>query len=196
MSKQTGSWKNDSPSGLSGLWHYGQYRNAACCAASKERARILQPKSYKSRLKRMWEGRGASYDAGDTFHQALALELVRKAGIKPGEKLLDVATGTGMVAIPAAQLTGKTGSVTGIDISESMLDQARLLPYCSLCNTIVGSGIEIDLHKSHKDLASDFPFKSRTSNHLKGKDCRIMSLNRRADALAKPLTCFMPSHER
>lgn len=43
----------------------------------------------------------------------------------PGKKLLDVATGTGAVAIAAAQMIGPDGRVTAIDFSEAMLDKAQ-----------------------------------------------------------------------
>ncbi len=48
--------------------------------------------------------------------------LVERVGAAPGEDLLDVATGTGNVAIPAA-LTG--ASVTGLDITPELLEVAR-----------------------------------------------------------------------
>ena len=91
----------------------------------KAAARILQPEKYKRRIAEMWEVRGESYDSSDTFHQALALKLVQLANIEPGQTVLDVATGTGMVALPAAEIVGETGHVTGIDISESMLAEVK-----------------------------------------------------------------------
>jgi ubiquinone/menaquinone biosynthesis C-methylase UbiE len=50
-----------------------------------------------------------------------AVEFVERLGLKPGMKVLDVATGTGNLAIPAA----KTGAdVTGIDIAPNLIEQA------------------------------------------------------------------------
>ncbi len=49
--------------------------------------------------------------------------LVELAGAGPGQQLLDVATGTGNVAIPAAQAGA---AVTGLDITPELLDAARL----------------------------------------------------------------------
>ena len=43
---------------------------------------------------------------------------------RPGCKVLDVATGTGAVAVAAGQLVGPQGRVQAIDLSESMLDRA------------------------------------------------------------------------
>jgi demethylmenaquinone methyltransferase/2-methoxy-6-polyprenyl-1,4-benzoquinol methylase len=45
-----------------------------------------------------------------------------RAGLRPGMKLLDVATGTGLVARAAARIVGP-GAVTGIDASAGMLRQ-------------------------------------------------------------------------
>ncbi|MEB3216185.1 MAG: methyltransferase domain-containing protein, partial [Nostocales cyanobacterium 94392] len=45
--------------------------------------------------------------------------------LQNGQKILDVATGTGIVALNAAQKVGHTGKVIGIDISTGMLSNAR-----------------------------------------------------------------------
>jgi 2-polyprenyl-3-methyl-5-hydroxy-6-metoxy-1,4-benzoquinol methylase len=50
---------------------------------------------------------------------------LRHADPKPGERLLDVATGTGILAIPAAVAVGATGTVVGLDISPNMLTEVR-----------------------------------------------------------------------
>ena len=44
---------------------------------------------------------------------------------KPGSKVLDVATGTGAVAVPFAQAIGTKGRVTAVDFSAGMLDRAE-----------------------------------------------------------------------
>ncbi len=50
---------------------------------------------------------------------------LKRAGLGPGMKVLDVAIGTGAVARGAVQLVGPTGSVIGVDPSKNMLVQAR-----------------------------------------------------------------------
>ncbi len=57
-------------------------------------------------------------------HARLADRLVRLAAPQPDERVLDIATGTGFVAIRAARLVGERGTVVGVDISTGMLDQA------------------------------------------------------------------------
>ena len=51
--------------------------------------------------------------------------LVDAAGLSPGDRVLDVACGTGAVARAAARRTGDPGSVVGLDMNEAMLEVAR-----------------------------------------------------------------------
>jgi SAM-dependent methyltransferase len=53
--------------------------------------------------------------------------LAELAGIKPGDRVLDVACGTGVLARDAAARVGPTGRVTGLDLNEGMLSVARRL---------------------------------------------------------------------
>jgi ubiquinone/menaquinone biosynthesis C-methylase UbiE len=53
--------------------------------------------------------------------------LVEEAGVGPGQRVLDVACGTGIVARTAAERIGETGSVTGLDLNDAMLTVARRL---------------------------------------------------------------------
>lgn len=55
----------------------------------------------------------------------LAVDLVDRAMIRPGERVLDVACGTGIVARIALERVGHAGSVTGLDINPGMLAVAR-----------------------------------------------------------------------
>jgi demethylmenaquinone methyltransferase/2-methoxy-6-polyprenyl-1,4-benzoquinol methylase len=47
------------------------------------------------------------------------------AAVGPGDRALDVATGTGDLAIELARRVGPSGEVVGSDFSEAMLDRAR-----------------------------------------------------------------------
>jgi ubiquinone/menaquinone biosynthesis C-methylase UbiE len=58
------------------------------------------------------------------FFPFVADRLIARLRPAPGDKLLDVATGTGAVALAAAQAVDSAGRVTAIDLSEGML--ARL----------------------------------------------------------------------
>jgi ubiquinone/menaquinone biosynthesis C-methylase UbiE len=57
-----------------------------------------------------------------------AAGLLDRAGGRRGERVLDVACGTGVVARVAAERVGQTGRVAGIDINAAMLGVARALP--------------------------------------------------------------------
>jgi demethylmenaquinone methyltransferase / 2-methoxy-6-polyprenyl-1,4-benzoquinol methylase len=54
-------------------------------------------------------------------HRAL-----RDAGLKPGMRVIDVGTGTGLLASAAAQIVGDPKQVTGVDPSPGMLENARV----------------------------------------------------------------------
>lgn len=56
-----------------------------------------------------------------------APHLVEAAGVKPGDTVLDVACGTGIVAREAADRVGRQGRVVGLDLNEGMLSVARRL---------------------------------------------------------------------
>ncbi|MEO7539167.1 MAG: methyltransferase domain-containing protein [Pyrinomonadaceae bacterium] len=76
--------------------------------------------AVKSKMKAVWSagdfGRIAEaiYDAGDEF--------IIRLGIERGEQVLDVACGTGNLAIPAAKAGAE---VTGIDIAPNLIEQAK-----------------------------------------------------------------------
>ena len=58
-----------------------------------------------------------------------APHLVEAAGVAPGQVVLDVACGTGVVARTAADRMGGQGRVVGLDLNEGMLAVAgRLRP--------------------------------------------------------------------
>lgn len=55
----------------------------------------------------------------------LATDLIRLAALRPGERVLDVACGTGVVARLESQLVGASGTVAGLDVNPGMLAVAR-----------------------------------------------------------------------
>ena len=60
---------------------------------------------------------------GGLLYRRLSL---RQAGLRPGMRVLDVATGTGAVNRGAERVVGATGRVFGVDPSRGMMGQARL----------------------------------------------------------------------
>ncbi len=70
---------------------------------------------------------------------------------RPGEKILDIATGTGAVALPAAQAVAPHGRVQAIDLAENMLNIAA--------NNLQRAGLNnVDFHLMD---AESLDFKSR-----------------------------------
>jgi SAM-dependent methyltransferase len=69
-----------------------------------------------------WVARAGLQEARNVEVAAL---LQAEAAPRPGERVLDIGCGTGATAIPFAAAVTPGGRVTGIDISEPMLAQAR-----------------------------------------------------------------------
>ena len=57
--------------------------------------------------------------------EGVSRRLVELAEIKPGSKVLDIATGIGEPALTAANHVGKNGHVLATDISPQMLSFAK-----------------------------------------------------------------------
>ena len=73
---------------------------------------------FKSVQKEMW----ASFTPVETFTSLAAPHLVRFAGVTPGARWLDVACGTGVVAITAAQ---RGARVSGVDLTPELVARAK-----------------------------------------------------------------------
>lgn len=77
-----------------------------------------------------WNGeRGRSWvDRADQFDAQLeiyGLKAVAGLGPQPGDRVLDIGCGAGSTTFEVAQAVGRAGHVTGMDISEPMLELAR-----------------------------------------------------------------------
>ena len=62
------------------------------------------------------------------IHGPWADVLLARVAPQPGERVIDVACGTGAVARRVAPLVGADGGVTGVDSNHAMLEVARSLP--------------------------------------------------------------------
>ena len=66
----------------------------------------------------------ATYDhVGPNFFSHFGSRLSKHATLSPGARVLDVASGRGAVLFPAAEAAGPSGSVTGIDLAEGMVQE-------------------------------------------------------------------------
>lgn len=73
---------------------------------------------FKARQRQMW----SSFAPTATLTTPVAAHLVEFANIRAGEKVLDVACGTGVVAITAG---GRGAIVTGLDLTPELLEHAK-----------------------------------------------------------------------
>jgi len=84
-----------------------------------------QAQVFKRRLAAVFDRVAGGYDrAALRLFPFGADHMVYDLRIAPGEKVLDVGTGTGAAALAAARLVGPQGRVVGVDIAEGMLDRA------------------------------------------------------------------------
>ena len=74
-----------------------------------------------------------------------APDLVEAAGVRTGERALDVACGTGAVTRLLAERVGATGKVTGLDINPGMLAAARLSAPSRNIEWLEGSAVKMPL---------------------------------------------------
>lgn len=84
----------------------------------------LELNDYKKEIADLYSCRSQTYDNSD-WHIQIAHRLIEYSQIKPEQHVLDIATGTGLVAIEAAQIVGSYGRVVGVDISTGMLEVAK-----------------------------------------------------------------------
>lgn len=64
-----------------------------------------------------------SYD--NSYHSRMAADYIKWMALKPGQRVLDMACGTGLVSIAAKKIVGPSGLVVGIDVSPGMLAEAK-----------------------------------------------------------------------
>jgi demethylmenaquinone methyltransferase/2-methoxy-6-polyprenyl-1,4-benzoquinol methylase len=115
------------------------------------------------RLER-WTGLGRG-----PWYRRLALQ---RAGLKPGMRVLDVGTGTGLVAREALKLIGPEGRLVGLDPSPAMLAEARkALPI----ETVEGYAEAIPLPGGQFDFISmGYALRHVTDLHATFRECLRM----------------------
>lgn len=77
------------------------------------------------KIQKYYSWRASNYDAGAGFEVVHHAEALQLANVQPGQRILDVACGTGRGTVGLAQAVGGAGSVDALDLSEAMLGQAR-----------------------------------------------------------------------
>jgi ubiquinone/menaquinone biosynthesis C-methylase UbiE len=80
----------------------------------------------KQLMEKLFDNAAGSYNrVGPNIFTIFGERLVNNMSLEPGMQVLDVATGTGAVLLPAAKRVGNKGHVTGIDLSNGMLLQTE-----------------------------------------------------------------------
>ena len=96
-----------------------------------------------------------SYSTPDIARQRL--KTLKVLALNTGEHVLDVGCGTGFLISEMAAMVGETGSLTGVDFSQDMLDVAvercKPLPQVNLQR---GSAADLPLTDASFDAAAFF----------------------------------------
>lgn len=99
----------------------------------------MEPKLQRWVQRQGWDRASNCYEQYWRHQLEPATDLVlRTADLRPGERVIDVACGTGMVTLPAAVAVAPTGCVLATDISSKMVaDLERRAAACGLTNVEV-----------------------------------------------------------
>ena len=82
----------------------------------------IQP--HNERPAKIWSSGGLAYDEISRQIASALEHCVRRLDPKPGERILDLATGTGWTS---RLLAARGGQVTGVDIAADLVDAARVI---------------------------------------------------------------------
>lgn len=107
-----------------------------CMHSDHTELQSMQHPSYKDLVEQKFKARSADYDDKGNYHHKVASELVARAGLQPGWQVLDVACGTGLATYLTASAVGRTGSVTGVDLSAGMIEKAKAKLRNSACPNV------------------------------------------------------------
>src|SRR6266480_1513686 len=111
---------------------------------------------FRDKQRDQWNSAASGWqkwsDMIDKAADAVSERLVEMAGVKPGDRVLDVAAGYGEPSLTAARKTGAGGSIVATDISAEMLAFGR--------ERAASEGVE-NIEFVQSDAASlDFPAES------------------------------------
>ena len=80
---------------------------------------------HNEKASAVWGSAGISYERISSSISDAIEHCIQRLDTKPGDKVLDIATGTGWAA---RRLAAKGASVTGVDIGRELIEAARLHP--------------------------------------------------------------------
>jgi demethylmenaquinone methyltransferase/2-methoxy-6-polyprenyl-1,4-benzoquinol methylase len=92
-----------------------------------------------------WINSVLSFGSGRWYRR----DALRRLGVGPGARLVDVGSGTGVIALVAQELVGDSGEVTAVDPSEGMLAVARA---SGVRNIVPGRAESLPFPDAHFDF--------------------------------------------
>jgi arsenite methyltransferase len=161
--------------------------------------------NYKQKVTDFFNSR-TSYDSEGRGHPENAQRLLDFVPVLSGQTILDIATGTGLVAIPVAKAVDPKGSVIGVDMSTEMLAQAKAKIQAEDINNLelIEADIElIDFNNEQFDIIfccsalvyiSDIPaLLDKCYRWLKPGGCLAFTSSNKGSHLSKALSSFPSS---
>jgi SAM-dependent methyltransferase len=119
-------------------------------------AKSIDAEEFRAKQRDQWNGAAAGWNEWSEFMDehtgAVSEGLVERAGIKEGDRVLDVACGYGEPSLTAARKVGPDGAVIATDIAAEMLEFGR--------QRAAANGVE-NIEFMHSDASSlDFAAES------------------------------------
>jgi ubiquinone/menaquinone biosynthesis C-methylase UbiE len=101
-------------------------RTCSCCAHEAERSKKSVPEE-NARLIALYQRQAKGYDqSGIHGLDAWRREAVKRLDLKQGDLVVDIGCGTGLNFALLQEAIGETGKIIGVDLTDAMLEQARL----------------------------------------------------------------------
>ena len=118
----------------------------------------FDPIYYKTTTRQQWEDYAEGWSAWGSFLEtwlgAATERMLNLAGVRAGDRVLDVAAGAGGQGIAAARRVGPSGQVLATDLSPTILEYAsRAAEAASVANL---STLELDGERLHELPAESF----------------------------------------
>jgi ubiquinone/menaquinone biosynthesis C-methylase UbiE len=86
----------------------------------------FDPIQYKIIERQVYSMTAANYEKyGSKTFETYAAPLLKSAGLKQGQHVLDIACGPGIPSLMASHLVGTGGTVTGVDLAPGMVELAK-----------------------------------------------------------------------
>lgn len=103
--------------------------------------------------KEFFNSKAAEWDTHCQHDQAIINEILDLVKIKPGDKIIDVGTGTGVLIPFLVPRISSSGKIMGVDMAEKMIKAAQK-KYCYYphVNFVVGDIFQLDLPVDHFDV--------------------------------------------